>query len=137
MLREKILRPKLLLFALLGLGLSSSLWAQGFGECYQLQWGYEYNYRTGEGQSFDPTMLPEGSADEDLQTRDAYVWYCQAKPLYAPTWDVAGSGTRFHSYKAYRLDAQDQATFRCERYASRCTYRCALASKSCAPHFWP
>lgn len=117
--------------ALLALSFGTSALAQGFGECYALQWGYDDAWRSagGEAEATEPSA-------EELRYMDYYTWYCQAKPARAPTWDVAGD-SRFHSYKYNRLDARDQALFRCERYATRCVSRCALAPKECAPHFWP
>ena len=67
---------------------------------------------------------------------NAYLWYCQARPHGAKTWDIF-IRERFHSYKPNRLDARDQSLFRCERYTGRCEARCALAPRVCAPHFWP
>lgn len=144
MMRKLHLSLKFLSAALLTLGLGSSLQAQGFDECYYLQWGYDdawgnFGLDERSAEEATPAPTPESSAqpgDEDMRFSDYYTWYCQAKPARSPTWNVAGD-SRFHSYKPVRLDARDQALFRCERYASRCVARCALAPKSCSPHFWP
>ena len=93
-------------------------WPNEFDRCYALDWIYE---------SSSTQQFME-------QPRSNLLWYCQAKPKSA-------SGFVYRQYQSYQeewLDAIDFSILRCERGESEaCNYRCALAPRVCAPHFWP
>lgn len=94
-------------------------WQNEFDRCYALSWIYES----------DQTARSSFAMEE----RSSLQWYCQAKPKSAPGF----SFRTFQSYQDDWINAVDFSMMRCEREGEACTYRCALAPRVCAPHFWP